>query len=285
MARHDVIDSYLAGLRGRLTWRRDADDVIDELRDHLYSAVDDAGGRTGGPDPDSVAQQQQALDRLGDQDRLVVSLAMTPRGGIAVPTPSSRMAGTLALVTAALWLVFPFGWLLTGLYEDGTDLEWAGRLTWIAGTLCLIGGAGLTVAVMAGVRERLGGLGLLATVGMVFVGLGALAGVFAWFVMLWASLVAIGALLIAIAVAREDVAPRLPIYLLGSAWVIGIATWALLRALEVGSPDEWGDYWLANILGVSTGTVLFALALVLLGRWLRSEEPVKIDVVEPILPA
>ena len=202
-----------------------------------------------------------------------------------MPTPSSRTAGTLALVTAALFLGLPFGWLLTGLYEDGTDLDWAGRPTWIGGTLCLIGGAGLTVAVMAGVRERLGGLGLLASAGMVFVGLGALAGVLPWLVMLWALLVAIGALLFAIAVARENVAPRLPIYLLGSAWTIGIATWTLLRALEVGRPDEWGDYWLANVLGLSTGAVLFALALVLLGRWLRSEEPVKIDVVEPVLPA
>ena len=86
---------------------------------------------------------------------------------------------------------------------------------------------------------------------MVFVGLGALAGVLAWLVMLWASLVAIGALLFAIAVAREDVAPRLPIYLLGSAWTIGVATWTLLRVLEVGRPDEWGDYWLAMaVLGV-----------------------------------
>ena len=139
--------------------------------------------------------------------------------------------------------------------------------------LDLVGGTAVVLSVV------------IATVGMVFVGLGAVAGVLAWLVMLWASLIAIGALLFAIAVAREDVAPRPPVHLLGSAWIVGIASWTTICFLEVGSRDEWGDYWLANILGLMTGTLLFALALVMLGRWLRSEEPVQIELLEPVLPA
>ncbi len=49
------------------------------------------------------------------------------------------------------------------------------QVIFMAGTLGLIAAGGLTVAVMIGLRERLGGLGVLATVGMVFTGLGAAA--------------------------------------------------------------------------------------------------------------
>ena len=40
MARYALIDGYLDTMRNEMRWRRDLDDVVYEMEDHLYSAVE-----------------------------------------------------------------------------------------------------------------------------------------------------------------------------------------------------------------------------------------------------
>ena len=77
MAGYDLIDTYLTGLRDRIRWRSDADEVVDELRDHLYSAMDEGAARS----TDDTADQQRLLARFGDQHQVATALATTPRVG------------------------------------------------------------------------------------------------------------------------------------------------------------------------------------------------------------
>lgn len=280
MARYDLIDRYLVGLRSRIRWRPDADEVIDELRDHLYSAMDEAAAHSD----DETAEQRRLLTRFGEQHQVATALATTPRGGVAVPTASTKGLGLIAMVNAGLWLVFPLAWLIVAAV-DQENLDMAAQLVYTAGTLGLIAAAGLTVAVMVGLRERLGGLGILATVGMVFTGLGAAAGIFSWFLAGWGTLMAIGGALFATAMMRVGIASRWSTLAIGSAWILGVGTWAVLRSFEFGGADEWGDYPAATLVGLLTGSVIFAAGLGSLGRWMHREEPVVLDPVEPRLAA
>lgn len=281
MAGYDLIDTYLDGLRGRLRWRSDADEVIDELRDHLYSAMDEAAARS----TDGTVDQQRLLARFGEQHEVATALATTPRGGVAVPTASTKSVGRIAIVAAGLWLVFPLSWLILAAADGQGDFELVTQIIFMAGTLGLIAAGGMTVAIMVGLRERLGGLGLLATVGMAFMGLGAAASVFSWFIPGWATPMAIGGALFATAMKAVGIAPRWPTIAIGSAWILGVSTWAVLRYREFGGVDEWGDYPAASLLGLITGSVIFAAGLGSLGRWMHDEEPVVLDPAEPLLPA
>ena len=202
-----------------------------------------------------------------------------------MPTPSTKSVGVVAMLAAALWLAFPLSWLILAAADDGQgNWDTISQIIFMAGTLGLIAAAGLTIAVMVGLRERLGGLGLLATVGMVFLGLGAAASVFSWFIPGWATPMAIGGALFATAMVKVGIAPRWPTIAIGSAWVLGMSTWVVLRSVEFGGVDEWGDYPAASLVALITGSVIFAAGLGALGRWLHDEEPVVLDPVEP-LPA
>ncbi len=275
MAGYDLIDRYLGALRARIRWRPEADEIIDELRDHLYSAMDDAAGDTS----DETAEQRRLLERFGDEQQVATALATTPLGGVAVPTASTKSMGAVAMVAAGLWLVFPLASLIVAAAGDQQTLDGAVQV------ILIIVAGGLTVGVMAGLRERLGGLGRLATVGMVFAGLGAAAGLLFWFFAFWATLMAIGWLLFATAMMRVGIASRRATLAVGSAWIIGLGTFAVLRFLEFGTVDEWGDYPAAILGGLVTGSVIFAAGLGSLGRWMHNEEPVALDPVEPLLSA
>ncbi len=47
MADYALIDGYVDTLRARMRWRGDVEDLVAEVRDHLYSAVE--GLEAGGP--------------------------------------------------------------------------------------------------------------------------------------------------------------------------------------------------------------------------------------------
>ena len=40
MARYALIDGYLDTMRTEIRWRRDLDDLVSEMEDHLYSTVE-----------------------------------------------------------------------------------------------------------------------------------------------------------------------------------------------------------------------------------------------------
>jgi hypothetical protein len=40
MARYGLIDGYLDTMRTEIRWRRDLDEIVSEMEDHLYSTVE-----------------------------------------------------------------------------------------------------------------------------------------------------------------------------------------------------------------------------------------------------
>ena len=100
MARYALIDGYLDTMRNEMRWRRDLDDVVYEMEDHLYSAVEHLVTR--GVEPGNA--QRTTLDRFGEPKVLSAVYASTNNGGLAVPTRTTRRAGTFAFIAAGSWL-------------------------------------------------------------------------------------------------------------------------------------------------------------------------------------
>jgi hypothetical protein len=115
--------------------------------------------------------------------------------------------------------------------------------------------------------------------------LGVAASVITWFWGLWITLIGLGVLIFAIAMLRRDIAPRVWTVIWGAGLALGAITWGVLRWLEVGTADQWGDYWVANATGAALGVLILAVGLIGLGRWLVSEEPAAIEPTSPLTPA
>ena len=99
MAEYALIDGYLETLRSSIRWRRDIEDVLAEMEDHLISAAEGLEARG----TDRVDAQRDTLDRFGDPEVLAVAFASTPTGGTAVPTSFTKTTGTAAIASAIAW--------------------------------------------------------------------------------------------------------------------------------------------------------------------------------------
>ena len=273
MAQYALIDGYLDAMRGQIRWRKDLDDVVSEMEDHLYSTVE--GLLATGTDPH--AAQRTTLDRFGEPTVLAAVYASTPRGGLAVPTEKTKRAGTMSMVAGGLWLAAGLLYLLTRLNDIDDGL--GGWQTYYIIFNTLILGAGvLTVLGMLGVRRRSGSLGTMATIGIGVAAFGVLFSVvLAWAVPFWMAIQGAGFILFAIAAMTARIAPRLPTLAVAAGFPIGVITWVALSAAEVGTVDEWGDYPVAGGIGGLTGMAIVGLGVLLWGTWLRNEEPVDID--------
>ena len=283
MAGHQLIDAYLDQLTAHVRWRSDSEDVVAEVRDHLHTAVE----RRHADGADLIAAQQETLERFGQPDLVATALATTNRGGVAVPTHFTRQAGTIAMVAAGLWIfVVASWWVLAGWIEDRSG-DWGGgsQMLFSIGTVALITAVVLTGVTMLALRERNGGLGALGSTGLVCIGLGALLSPMSWLYIGWGAPLAIGTLLFSAAMRRVDVAPRASTVAFGLAWTLALLTWTALRAAEVGGADRWGDYWVANWAFLTIGSTTFAVGLVGLGRWLRSEDPADLGPIETLATA
>ncbi len=271
MASYGLIDAYVASLRRRVRWRPDVDALVAEIEDHLYSTVErfEAGGI------DTDLAQRAALERFGDPDLVARAYASAPNGGLAVPTRSTRTAGTFAILSAVLWLVVIGSWWLAGLLEPRYDLQsGASSISYAVGAAALLGAASFMVAAMLGLDRRHGGLGALGTSGLIVGGVGLVAALLAWVFTGWGTLTMVGTLLFAAAMWRRNLAPRLPIALMASGPVVGAVAWAVLRSSPgpIDLTGLWGVHWVENEVGLTLGVVILAVGLLGLGRWLRSEE-------------
>jgi hypothetical protein len=270
MARYALIDGYLNTMRSEIRWRRDLDDLVSEMEDHLYSTVENL--LATGIEP--KAAQQDTLERFGEPKVLAAVYASNNTGGIAVPTRNTIRAGTFALAAAALWLIAA-AVVITDwgfLNED----NWQMGYMLFSVTVLTAGVLGVLAAV--GVSKRLGGLGATGMIGLVITSVGVLASVIAWAVYFWMGLQGIGLLVFGIAVLRSGIAPRWSTMFVSSGFLVGLITWIVADAAKFGDLDEWGDYpdalWAALIVGV----VIVAIGLIGWGIWLRNEEPVDIDI-------
>lgn len=100
MADLALIDAYLDSMSARLSHRRDALDLRDEIADHLYLSVERR--RAAGLDGESA--QRATLDRFGDPQLVATLLATVPQKGIDMISTLSRAAGVLTLIAAACWI-------------------------------------------------------------------------------------------------------------------------------------------------------------------------------------
>lgn len=265
------IDRYLTSLALRLRHRADVDDVVDELRDHLRSAAD-AAERDGA---DRENAERAAVDRCGDPAKVAIAYATS--GPMPHPTSFTRSAGPLALAAAGGWVLFTVLMGANFALDNGSD-DWGlpEMLRWFAAVGAALGAGALSTVVLMALRERHDGLGLPGTigVGLAVAATGAL--LFAWLYPVWGSLFALATLWFGGAMLRQGLAPIWAAVLLAGAWPLAMSAWALVRFLELGTPDEWGDYWAATVTLVTIGPILFAAGLIGIGRWLGAEEPIVI---------
>jgi hypothetical protein len=212
------------------------------------------------------------LDRFGEPDVLKAVYASTPTGGIAVPTKNTIRAGTFAIAAAALWLATA-AIIFSTSFENDDDWQAAYLVFSIA--VLAAGVLGLLAAI--GVSKRLGGVGTVGMIGLMITGVGVMASIIAWAVPFWMGLQGVGLLVVGLAVLRSGGAPKWSTVFVSSGFLLGVITFVVARAAELGDIDEWGNYPDADWLGGSVGLAIVAIGMIGWGLWLRSEEPVDID--------
>jgi hypothetical protein len=146
MAADGLIADYLAVIESRLRTRRDRDDLLDEVADHLHSAAE----RLEALGIDRDTAERRALARFGEP-RLVASLLVSvPSKGKTVPLFFSRYLGLLSAVAAVVWaaaaMVSFYGYTaLSGSWTPERYLLSAAMV----GAACLV-----TAAVLVGLNVR-----------------------------------------------------------------------------------------------------------------------------------
>jgi hypothetical protein len=275
MARYALIDGYLDTMRSEMRWRRDLDDVVYEMEDHLYSAVEYLVTRGTKP----TDAQRTTLDRFGEPKVLAAVYASTSNGGIAVPTRTTRRAGTFAFIAAGAWLAAAAAFALETTFTDQWQTYYGAF-----SALILVGGV-FTLLTMVGIGKRLGGLGSVGMVGLAIAGLGVAASIIAWAIPFWMGLQGIGYLVFASAVRSRDTAPRPSTLAVASGFIIGVAVFAVADFAKIGWTDSYGDYPLAWAIGALAGLLILGGGLIGWGAWLRSEEPADIDIDATPIPA
>jgi hypothetical protein len=259
----DTITEYLQNVRRALRWRRDADDIIAELQDHLYEAESRMADR--GTDPRDA--RTLALQRLGDPAAVARSFALTPSGRLARPTRLTRAAGSIAYLASGLWvlaaLLSPLGTDSIVPWTDERYMIWSSSVD-LAAIATLAAVIGLLVRVGARARET-----GMAVVAMVMGTAAFVAGAGFWEI--GATLMALGALL---AVTRARA------HRLGEAGLYGLVVGAPLGAASYFLNQLYAgpiDGATASFVGFALVAAVQAFALSRLGSWLRAETPADID--------
>ena len=142
----------------------------------------------------------------------------------------------------------------------------------------------LGLFVMTALGKRHGGFGAAGLIALVIASLGVLLSiVFTWASPGWMGLIGIGYLITGIKMWSPGLAPKASTVLFAVGMLVGVATFIIVDALEVGEVDSYGDYPAAWISGNVVGPGLTALGLIGLGLWLKSEQPVDVSTDTPLV--
>lgn len=184
MAADSMIDAYLAAFERRLRPRRDRQDLLAEVADHLHSAAE----RLESLGVDRETAQRRALAQFGEP-RLVASLltAVPSKGNLMSLFLARRLTAMLA-VAIVLW----FGAVVTSWFGM-TDLagwnvmRYLLASTVIAAAVLVTTGAliGLNLRAVGGSDAQIGVIGVIGILSAVA------AGALSWVVGLWLPLLAI----------------------------------------------------------------------------------------------
>lgn len=189
-----------------------------------------------------------------------------------MPTKLTRTTGAIALVSAALWVLSVIVLATSSGFQEGMSMN----SIWIVPVVTAVATFGIA---LLGVLQRAGTLrGWLPLAALAVGALGfllSIIGTWAW--PIWAILLTVAGLLAVLRLRSPSSgvtsSTRPTDWLLVAAWPIGIALTILLSELHVGPLDDHGDYPVSTGAGFGVGAVLFAAALLQIGRWLSSERP------------
>src|SRR5262245_38782359 len=190
MADHDLIDGYRLALLHRLRFRSNVDEIVDEVEDHLRSAVESLV-RLGN---DHDMAQRLTLARFGDPVIVARSFAITTTGGLCMPTRFTRAAGYIAIAAAIAW-VAAGAFSVFGQTSMITEFS---ELTYFAWATVILFAALATFVALIGLLRRAGmGGGWLEWIATAILVLCVFAlAAFAWFWPVGGALLSIGALLV-----------------------------------------------------------------------------------------
>ena len=191
MAEPGLIDAYLAELRDSLRRLPDADDIVDEVRDHLLEATSRLGER-------------EALARFGSASLVARVFVKEAKKGAAVSTTLTRRAGLAALATPMLLALGAWGnqSINAGAAHGGAvGLLLAALVTFVIG--------------LWGLRVRHGGLGRMGRIAFwLTVASPFIAAPFAWGAgAAWLAVMSIVLVLVSVGMLRAQVLPVVPILL------------------------------------------------------------------------
>ena len=249
MAESRVIDAYLTELRYSVDKLVDADEIVDEAADHLYTALDQliAQGIS------TTEAEAQVLGRFGSATLVAKVFAEEAKRGGAVSTTLTRRAGVAAMATVPLIVIG----------QAGNDLTSRG----------LIHGAFVAMEVAAfftfcfavwGIRRRHGGLGRAGRIAFwLFIAAPFVAAPFTWVAPIaWAVQMLIILTLLGVSMLNARVLPRAAVALFAFTPLVALALMPVVDKLYAPADGPWLLSFLAPV----------GVAFLWIG-WAMSREP------------
>jgi hypothetical protein len=243
MAQSRLIEAYLIELRHSVAGMAEADDIVDEVADHLYTALGRAGH--AGVDEDEAASA--VLARFGSAALVARVFSEERKRGGAVSTTLTRRAG-LALMSSVFLLA---GGQTGNHLTAGDRVEGLGVLH---GAFLVMVAAGLAALALGlwGIRLRHGGMGTLGRVAFWwFVLSPVLAAPATWFAPIvlaieWLAIIT----LLGVGMLRAGLLPRPAVALFTFGPTATLVVFAVLRRVSSSEidPAPWGLlYFLAPL--------------------------------------
>lgn len=266
MAEYSLIDSYLGELSREVGRIRHAEEILEEVADHLLEAVAMQTKRGA----DHMAAQRRALIEFGDPELVGNAFASSATGGIAVPTEFTKRAGVALIVSGVLWLAGLVGLYVSDVLDRTNDWESSPQVAYAMGAYTLTAAAVLLVIGIAGINRRHGGaLGLAGRIAF-WVGIPTafvMQAPWAWG--LWTTGFAIVGIFLSYGLIAAGLVPRFPARMIGvGAAVTATALWAFQLT---GTEIEFGAGAATAVAAI--GIAIFSLGLTSIGSWLRAETP------------
>lgn len=268
MAGEDLITAYLARVRAVVGFRSDADAIILELEDHLRCGVE----RRTRAGLDEHAAQRAALAVIGDAGTVARELCRSKSGGVALPSPLSRVGGRASLLAAvmALAAVVP-AYVRAGEVLDGRD---TGPGYYTMGALLVLAGISSLLGLIGALARSGAGTGAGAICALTVAGLGIVVVAIApWshpvtLVLVW------GPCVFGLVILARVVPLPVAVWATAAGWPLCAGALYLFNDwAALGAVDQYGDHPWAAFTATTLLALLWALGQVAVGRVLASERP------------
>lgn len=265
MASYALIDEYIGALRHETRWLLDAEDIAEEVADHLLEAVERRIERG----VDLWTAQKRVLTEFGDPKLVAHAFVTLRTGGAAMPTQFTRRAGYALIASAVLWT----GGIAIHYAADVADRTrpWDGlpQTLFTIGAFVLVLAGLLGSAGILGVNRRHGGgLGLRSRIGFWLYLIAGVTVLISWLYGVWATALGLAAVLVGSALIGSRIAPRS-----SGAWMSGggiVAVAGLWSLQFLNTQISLFDTAAPVIL--YAGILLLAVGQAVLGRWMATEE-------------